>query len=62
MTNFEKYHDLLIEILNMRDVHGIAIVDNQPVACFGQCYNCALRSSENDCLDALINWSDEYID
>lgn len=66
MTNFEKYRNLLIEIRNMRDAHGIAIVDNQPVACFGQCYNCDLRSSENDCSDALIewlfNWSSEYIE
>ncbi len=56
MTNFERYRDLLIEIHNMRDANGIAIVDNQPVACFGQCYNCDLRYSGRDCSDDIIEW------
>lgn len=56
MTNFERYRDLLIEIHNMRDANGIAIVDNQPVACFGQCYNCDLRGFENGCLYTFIEW------
>lgn len=63
MTNFEKHFSFLNAMRQDPNCHGIAIVDNQPVYCIGQCYDCDLhwdkiRHCSSVLLDWLFDWND----
>lgn len=57
MTNFEKHFSLLSTMRQEPDFHGFAIVNNQPVNCFGQCYDCDLHWDKiRNCSSVLLDW------
>lgn len=55
MTNFEKYKDAVLNIVNKEDF--VAIVNDKPIACSStNCMSCKNNNHFGKCAGAFIEW------